>query len=290
MEKYTNWRDKGTGIAPFIPPPVSNPGFGTLLLQTLLFAFKFIILIPLIISYEVSHSKSVLSWILGFLFGWKLDVTIQGVKRRDLGNVRHYPQRGRLYLCNSTSALDALVLDMIAQGPSCFLVPQDHIIFKMNKNQYFKFAQSGSLDASKFGREVGNIRQLKNTVNFMSAEGTCSNGKSVLPFALNETELLEFLQLPETDRSATLQSIQLKINGSLVTPLRFNKFKYLVTMITRGVHFKIKLNEPQKLVPLEGVRASLNDNNKFKLVSKTLNLDSKRRFVQEYSSKSSYRR
>ncbi|CAR26208.1 hypothetical protein ZYGR_0H00150 [Zygosaccharomyces rouxii] len=290
MEKYTSWRDKGTGIAPFLPPPVSNPGFGTLLLQTLLFAVKLVILLPLLITYGVSNSKSVLGWILGFLFGWKLDVTVQGVKRRDLGNLRNYPQKGKLYLCNSTSALDALALDMISQGPSCFLVPQDHTIFKMNKNQYFEFAQTGSLDASRFGHEVGNIRQLKNTVNFMFLEGTCSNGKSVLPFALNETELLEFLQLPETDRSATLQSIQLKINGSLVTPLKVNKFKYLVTMYTRGVHFKIKLNEPQKLVPLEGLRASLNDNNKFKLVSRTLNVESKRRFVQEYSSKSSYRR
>ncbi|GAV52187.1 hypothetical protein ZYGR_0AG01780 [Zygosaccharomyces rouxii] len=290
MEKYTSWRDKGTGIAPFLPPPVSNPGFGTLLLQTLLFVMKLVILLPLLISYGISHSKSILSWILGFLFGWKLDVIVQGVKRRDLGNPRNYPQKGKLYLCNSTSALDALALDMISQGPSCFLVPHDHTIFKMNRNQYFEFAQSGSLDASRFGHEVGNIRQLKNTVNFMFAEGTCSNGKSVLPFALNETELLEFLQLPETDRSATLQSIQLKVNGSLVTPLEVNQYKYLTTMYTRGVHFKIKLNEPQKLVPLEELRASLNDSNKFKLVSKTLNVESKRRFVQEYSSKSSYRR
>lgn len=290
MEKYTSWRDKGTGIAPFLPPPVSNPGFGALVFQTLLFVLKLVIILPLLILYGIIQSKSILGWILGFLLRWKLDVTVQGVKRRELGNPRNYPQKGKLYLCNSTSALDALALDMLAQGSSSFLVPQDHTIFKMNRKEYFNFAQNGSLNAARFGVATGNVRQLKSTVNFMFPEGTCSNGKSVLPFALNETELLDFLQLSETDRSATLQTIQLKINGSLVTPLRVNKFKYWTTMYSRGIHFKIRINEPQKLFPLEGLRASLNDNNKFKLVSKTLDVESKRRFVQEYSPKSSYRR
>ncbi|AQZ10878.1 LOA1 (YPR139C) [Zygosaccharomyces parabailii] len=290
MEKYTRWRDKGTGIAPFLPPTVSNLGFGTLLFQTAVFSLKVILLLPLFVTYGISHSKAILSWILSFLFSWKTDIIVQGVKRRDSDRSRHYPQKGKLYLCNSTSPLDAFVLEMMAQGPSCFLVPQDNVVYKMDKSQYFSFALDGSLNAKRFGREVGSIKQLKSTVNFMFAEGTCSNGKSVLPFALDNAHLLDFLQLPETDRSATLQTIRLKINGSLVTPLKVNRFKYYSTMYTRGVHFKIKINEAQKLIPLEGLRASLNDDNRFKLVSKTLNVESKRKFVQEYSSRSSYRR
>lgn len=290
MEKYTSWRDKGTGIAPFLPPPVSDPGIGPLLLQTLLFFFKLVLLLPLLIAYGVSQSKSILSWILSFLFCWKTEIIIQGVKRREWVKSKHYPQKGKLYLCNSTSPLDALALDMMAQGPSCFLVPQENIIYKMNKSQYFHFALDGSLDAKKFGHEVGNIKQLKNSVNFMFPEGTCSNGKTVLPFGLNEACLLDFLQLPETDSSATLQTIRLKLNVSLVTPLNVGFLTYCSTLYTRGVHFKIKINESQKLIPLEGLRASLNDDNKFKLVSKALDVESKRRFVQEYSSRSSYRR
>lgn len=290
MEKFTNWRDKGTGIAPFLPPTVGSPSFASQLGYTIIFILKCIILLPGLILYKITASKVIGSWMLSFLFNWKVDLNVQGVKRRELNKAAHYPQRDRIYICNSSSALDALVLDMIAQGPSWFLIPFENVLYKMNKEQYMNFALDGSLNAKKFGKEVSSIGQLENSVVFVFPEGTCSNGKSVLPFEITEEILREFIDPSNHNKSATIQAIQLKVNGSLVTPLSLSKYTFFSRMLAKGVHVKVKIHEKQQITPFENLRISLNDGNKFKLVSKTLNMESKRKFVEEYTSSASNRR
>lgn len=290
MEKFTNWRDKGTGIAPFLPPTVGNPSFASQLGCTIIFIFKCIILLPVVILYKITASKVIGSWMLSFLFNWKIDVNVQGVKRRELNKAAHYPQRDGIYICNSSSALDAFVLDMIAQGPSWFLIPFENVLYKMDKEQYMNFALDGSLNVKRYGKEVSSIGQLKNSVVFVFPEGTCSNGKSVLPFSITEVALKEFIDPSDHRISRPLQTIQLKVNGSLVTPLSLSKYKFFSRMLAKGVHIKVKIHEKQQITPFENLRISLNDGDKFKLVSKSLNVESKIKFVEEYTSSATNRR
>lgn len=277
MEKYTNWRDKGTGIAPFLPPSLGSPSVVSKVGWPVLFALKTIVVSPMIILYLLTGSKALFEVIALFLFGWKVDVTVQGVKRRQLNKREHYPHESSVYLCNSSSAVDAHVLDSISNGKSTFLVASENQLFKMNKGQYMDFTLDGSLDVKRYGKEIHSIDQYKDQVTFIFPEGTCSNGKSVLPFEVDEARLGEFLA-----DAPQVQVVHLKINGSLTTPLSLTKWQFVSRLVMYGVHAKVKIHEPQPLRPLESLRVVMNDGNKFKLVSKALNVEAKRKFVETY--------
>lgn len=280
MEKYTDWRDKGTGIAPFLPPTVGSSSVGTKTAYIALLVLKTILISPLIALYAVSGSKTLFGVISLVLFHWKVDVTVQGVKRRLVTKEGHYPHANTIYLCNSSSAVDAHVLDTIANGRSSFLVASENLLFRMDKSQYMEFALDGSLNVKKYGKEIHSIEALKGRVIFVFPEGTCSNGKSVLPFQIDDSHLTEILD--PSNSELTVQAIHLKVTSSLATPLRVSKWEFATRAAMHGIHAKVKIHEPQRLAPLESVRVVMNDGNKFKLVAKTLGLESKRKFVEAY--------
>ncbi|CCD23608.1 lysophosphatidic acid acyltransferase LOA1 NDAI_0B05750 [Naumovozyma dairenensis CBS 421] len=292
MEKFTNWRDKGTGIAPFLPPTSGNNKDPNVVIQLgygLILLIKMIIISPLIILFHITGSRTVLKWNLGSLFGWKSDINVVGVKRRLVKPEKHYPMKSQLYVVNYQSSLDCLMLYLISQGSCSFLVPDsDGSIYKMRLFKFICFTLNGSLNVTKYSKEkVQNLGALKNTVNFLFIEGTCSNGKSVLPFGINSSELKSFID-PEWEmnnrHNFDIQNIILKINNSLVTPLPVGKFTFLIRMLTKKVHYKCKITEPQRIsATLDELRSSLNDGDKYKLVSKTLGIESKREFVEKYT-------
>ncbi|QLL32051.1 hypothetical protein HG536_0C02200 [Torulaspora globosa] len=280
MEKFTNWRDKGTGIAPFLPPSVGSIGVASMVGYIVLSVLKTILISPLVAVYVLTGSKPLFGLIAYILFDWKVDVTVQGVKRRLLNKREHYPHENAVYLCNSSSAVDAHVLDSIANGEPSFLIARDNQLFKMSKSQYMQFALDGSLNVKKYGKEIHSIEKSSGQVTFIFPEGTCSNGKTVLPFEIDEEHLAEFLE--PLGSNVAVQVIHLKTNASLTTPLRVSKWEFVSRAIVNGVHVKVKMHEPQGLRPLEKLRVVMNDGNKFKLVSKTLNVEAKRKFVEEY--------
>lgn len=288
MEKFTNWRDKGTGIAPFLPPNVGEVSFVSKVGLAAFFILKSVVMLPLMLLNVLVWSKIIYQWILRFLFGWKVDVSVQGVKRRDLNEKKDYPQRDQVYICNSSSPLDAYFLDSIAQGPSWFVIPSGNVMFRMSKKQYMSFALDGSLEVKKFGQEVNSVDQLKGYVTFIFPEGTCSNGKSVLPFEVDEFTLRNFLD-PNNIKGKDLKvrTISLKANNALLVPLKLSISQFFIRMIMNDIHCKVKIHEEQPIIPLDNLRIELNDGNKFKLVSKTLNVEAKRSFVEEYTHKPS---
>lgn len=277
MEKFTDWRDKGTGIAPFLPVGSGRLGLGAKVGCTLLLVVKFLVVSPLILVYWLTRSKAVFRWVMSFLFDWSVDVTVLGIKRRNLKKHDAYPHRGRFYVCKSSSALDAYILDSIAQGKSTFLVASGNALYAMNKCQYSNYALDGSLNVKKYAQEIHNGEILQDRVVFMFPEGTCSNGKSVLPFEIDENSVESLL-----GENLSVQVTHLKINPSLTTPLRVSRWELVTRMVANGVHAKIKIHEAQNIAPLDKLRVALNDGNKFKLVSKTLDVEAKRKFVSEY--------
>ena len=197
MEKFTDWRDKGTGIAPFFPPPTSSKEGKVLnsVVYGFFFMIKIILLLPFIIVNQLTGSKMALTTILKRLFGWSMDVNVIGVKRKAVTKKEHYPTAGNLYLVNYQSALDAITLNLLSQGNPIFLVPDNVHIYKLSLWNFIRYTlDDGSLNISKYGEIVANINELKKSVNFLFIEGTCSNGKSTLPFNLNSQTLLEFLE------------------------------------------------------------------------------------------------
>lgn len=293
MEKYTNWRDNGTGIAPFLPNTIRKPSKVMTACLLGILGVKTIIMLPLIMLYLLTGQNNLLGLILKFTFSWKEEITVQGIKKRDVRKSKHYPQKGKLYICNCTSPLDAFSVVLLAQGPVTLLVPSNDIVYKVSIREFITFILAGGLDIKLYGHEVAELSQLGNTVNFMFAEGTSCNGKSVLPFSITGKKLKEFIEPSITTMNPAmaktkkfeLQTIQIKTNKTAITTLPISNMEYLSRFLNKGINVKCKINEPQVLSDnLEELRVALNGGDKYKLVSRKLDVESKRNFVKEYIS------
>lgn len=289
MEKFSNYRDRGTGIAPFLPNTLRVSGVSRGL-HFVWYAVKMVLLLPVMLVVMVLGDKFWHRFILRVLYGYREDITVVGVKRRQVVPWQHYPMKDHIYVVNASSAWDGIALQLIAEGPCAFLVPSNGVFYGMTAEQYYSFALSGSLDAKMFGKELSSIDSCKGRVVFMFLEGTCSNGKSVLPFEIISKQLDQFLygvdderEVPQKDRKQ-LYTVQLKINSSLVTPLKISRRDYFFRSIVKGVKLKIKIShEPYSSRNLDTIRAALMDGDKYKLVSKSLGLETKRKFTSEFT-------
>ncbi|CUS21881.1 LAQU0S04e02938g1_1 [Lachancea quebecensis] len=308
MEKFTNWRDKGTGIAPFLPtpPPLAQEkglkGFlgGLSLALKLTLAFP-IVLVALLLKWTPVY-RPMWKAAVKLVFAWKLQVSVQGVKSRKQGP-QFMPTKGKVYVVNYTSPLDPLALWLIARGPVAFCVPNSRrktiSLNRLSLWDLVKFTLGGSTwDSTQPDyQEVKSAMELSNYVTYIFAEGTTSNGKSVLPFVITQQFWNDFLGEPTVGssssvkapssvatRDAEVRAVHIKINGSLTTPLRVNKWRYLARASSQGVTYKCRISEPLGH-DLEKTRVALCGGDKFKLVGKELNTESKMKFAVEYGSR-----
>ncbi|KAL9633333.1 MAG: hypothetical protein Q9164_004764 [Protoblastenia rupestris] len=123
MEKYSQYRDRGSGIAPFFPISTQS---STLYLP--FHIFLILLRLPILLSVTLSYffvlqwlpigslgKKASLWLILGTPGVWWIDLQIDGVKKGSLA--KHHkarlPQPGSIIACSHTSPLDALYLAAI---------------------------------------------------------------------------------------------------------------------------------------------------------------------------------
>ncbi|SCU80041.1 LADA_0B04720g1_1 [Lachancea dasiensis] len=308
MEKFTNWRDKGTGIAPFLPtpPPLSQEKGFEAFGNNVRLIIKLVCTIPIVLLALItpaSISKPLWRIIMQIVCGWNVQVAIQGVKRRDQQD--KLPCADEIYVVNYSSPLDCLALWFLARGSVSFCIPivrekAVHIV-QLSFWQFITFTlNNGQVNnnGTLLPEVTDPAKHLKGRVCYVFAEGTTSNGKSILPFALTQLAWDEFINRRYTSsvgvssssstgfkcqgaNSARVQTIHLKINGSLTTPLKVGFWRYLVRASTQGVTYKCKISEPVG-PDLAQIRTSLAGGDKFKLVGRDLNLESKRKFVQEF--------
>ncbi|KAF2001511.1 hypothetical protein P154DRAFT_164240 [Amniculicola lignicola CBS 123094] len=120
MEKYSQFRDKGTAIAPFfsVPTPPSSP------LWAPVHIFLFVVRVPLLLGVSLLYflfiewipapsfvKKCVLWFLLAIPGVWWVDLQVDGVKRGKLSEMRdHLPHDGTVIASSFTSPLDPLYL------------------------------------------------------------------------------------------------------------------------------------------------------------------------------------
>ncbi|KAI9711989.1 MAG: hypothetical protein M1820_001697 [Bogoriella megaspora] len=123
MEKYSQYRDRGSGIAPFFPVP-TQPSGALLPFNIFLFAIRIPILLTFSIVYFVVFSwlpigslikKASLWLILGTPGIWWIDLQIDGVKKGSLSKYTktRLPGPNTIIAASHTSPLDALYLAAI---------------------------------------------------------------------------------------------------------------------------------------------------------------------------------
>lgn len=283
MEKYSSWRDEGTGIPPFLPErtvPSSN------LIQVIAKALQFAVVwvLSVIFTPFIGFDGSY-QWKMKSLYSITEDVQVDGVKKRLVSKEKHFPKPGCLYIVNALCPFDALALKELANNKNCnFIVPRDGSLYLIGFKDWYQFAIGGGLWEDGHERLV-KINDLETVcsgkVNYLFAEGTTSNGKSVLTFEISPKLLDEILEVC----GLKVSCISLKLNSKITTPLKpKSTLKYSLGCISQGVRYKVRISETVSAsqANVKKLRTILVGGDEYKLVGKKLDLKSKKKFSEVY--------
>ncbi|KAL9124686.1 MAG: hypothetical protein Q9217_006005 [Psora testacea] len=272
MEKYSLYRDRGSGIAPFLPISTQPSGI-YLPFHIFLFLIRLPILFSVILSYFFvlqwlpigSLGKKASLWlILGTPGVWWIDLQIDGVKKGSLA--KHHkarlPQPGSIIASSYTSPLDALYLAAIFDPvftasypttPKVQRISLFHAIlgaFQLPQTEPPKDANLTDLHTL--------IRQNSHQAIVVFPECTTTNGRGILPFSTS------LLTAPPT---AKIFPISLRYTApDITTPIPGSYVTFLWNLLSKPTHcIRVRIAEcvyNQRLAQSEALldeRASSSD-------------------------------
>lgn len=284
MEKFSNWRDKGTGISPFMPQENVQTPLKKFLVNPILVACKLPILY-LLYALLVIAPKPALQAILKHIFGVSdIDVLVEGVRKSKKAEIdSKRPSLNHLVVANFISPIDVLVLYAISVVKSInsvvVVIPKGTQLYALN---FWQFAKVPFLDleAELPGTQLTNFSGLKDKLVILFPEGTPSNNKAVLPF--NKHIDSRLFELP----GFNYLTVVLRVYPNFITlPVpHVTNFQYLCKLLTVGrVAIKAKIVPHIDLKPLsvKAAREVFPDNG-LSLVGDDLSLQEKLKFFTYY--------
>lgn len=298
MEKFTEWRDPGTGILPFMPigrrrrTPLLER-----LVQLVLTVFYFVskavplALLVLLTAIPVALVRQfVLKAILSCVFSTNylsfgtdlVDLGIEGVKKSNYKLVKaNSPQKGDFVVVNFTSPLDPVLWYILCSDAVYVTFSEDgKSLVELSFAE--TIAHSLSSEPLDSGKQV-KLLSLKGKCVFFIAEGTTSNGKAILPYNYSE-QTKALLSQNRALFKFKVMSTRL-VPGDLTTPVPELKFGYLMRLLrhTSTLQFKTRLLlvDPDQL-QWELLRQKSADLGRVRAVGRELDIQSKRRFLKKY--------
>lgn len=278
MEKFSGWRDRGTGISPFMPqalPTFKKNILASIFYKLPLFFLKLPFFIIAAILYTITGFTSILSFVFSVLFGFStIEYSVDGIKRSQLDQLATYkPRKGDLIVANYISPMDGYFFALLSGTSNIVILVPDK---SGDLYQYSPSSLSDSTFAFAVGSKVEDISKFKRKIVFLLLEGTPSNNKAILPFVkLNPKYSFE---------DFTIKSLVLKISPSYFTlPIpNIGKLQYFFELIT-SINRK---NLRAKVYKFDSFNLSKIRNsfelNSLASVSGDLDIDSKNKFVRYY--------
>ncbi|KAL9098468.1 MAG: hypothetical protein Q9163_005876 [Psora crenata] len=242
MEKYSQYRDRGSGIAPFLPVSTQPSG-----IYLPFHVFLFLIRLPILVSVTLSYffvlqwlpigslgKKASLWLILGTPGVWWIDLQIDGVKKGSLA--KHHkarlPQPGSIIASSYTSPLDALYLAAIFDPvftASYSSTPQVERISLFHA--IIRSFQQPQVDPPKNARLTDLrtlIRQHPCQAIVVFPECTTTNGRAILPFSPS------LLTAPP---AAKIFPINLRYTeADITTPIPGTYISFLWNLLSKPTH------------------------------------------------------
>ncbi|KAL2109983.1 hypothetical protein VUR80DRAFT_1738 [Thermomyces stellatus] len=195
MEKFTQFRDRGSGIAPFIPV-TTETSLVSKLLHTALFFFR----LPILLSYATVYFlfleylplpaalRKLLLWGFMCIPGiWWVDLQLDGVRRGHLSEQppNRIPHARSVIAANFTSPIDAIYLAAIFDPVFTVSYPRSRLLRQVSLFQAIIHALSPPALTPPPGARLTDIETLlaKNPKRAIAVFPECSttNGKAILP-------------------------------------------------------------------------------------------------------------
>ncbi|KAI1375067.1 hypothetical protein F4677DRAFT_446578 [Hypoxylon crocopeplum] len=200
MEKYSQFRDRGSGISPFIPSSTPRSTFSRFL-HTAVFLFR----LPLFLSYSAvffvvldhlpsfiipQFARKLLLWtLLGIPGIWWVDLQLDGVKRGSLSQQpsSRFPNARAIIAAQFTSPIDALYLAAIFDPIFTISYPNTRKVQRVSLLRAILLALSPPTLAAPSGKKLTTLRALveqnPHRVIAVFPEMSTTNGKGILPFS-----------------------------------------------------------------------------------------------------------
>lgn len=231
MEKFSNWRDKGTGISPFMPTPEQATLF-MIVPKAIAFLMKMPIFVLALGVYFLLPFPAIGRFIIFVLFGFRnYDLTVDGVKKSRTDEINATkPTVGDFVVVNYQSPIDGLILAALSNAnwsKIAILIPnKEGELYQYSIWGLIRYTLSTNIGVPTSTIKIGNYSSLKDKLVFCFIEGTPSNNKSILPF------MDSFVAIPKA--AFNFKTLILKIQpGYLTTPLPIvSKRRYFVRLLT----------------------------------------------------------
>ncbi|CAH2352586.1 lysophosphatidic acid:oleoyl-CoA acyltransferase 1 [[Candida] railenensis] len=290
MEKFSTWRDKGTGISPFMPvdaPPSSIAS--KYLAQPVLYVFKFpILIITLALYYALIPFPAVANFIVTKLYGFRrIETTVDGLKRSKVAEIQAAkPKVNDIVVVNYVAPINGLILASIAQCSWRSIV----ILIPAANGEYYSYsiwdvftrAMDEISTPNPSAQPITDLTALKGKLVFIFPEGTPSNNRSILPFVTSKTNKLK------VNNVFTFKTLSLKISPlHFTTPLPLtSKFAYVYSLLT-NLHNKsvisVKIFEHGQSNELDfNLSKRSFETNQLNSVGDYLDIQMKEKFYAEY--------
>ncbi|KAM9905142.1 hypothetical protein OXX79_002323 [Metschnikowia pulcherrima] len=263
MEKFSNWRDKGTGISPFLPTVVQTSSIRKFVVNPAVVAVKwplFALLYLLVSVAPKPATRLIFSWLFSIA---DIDLSVEGVRKSNTKEIdAQRPSSGEIVVSNLVSPLDIFTIFLLSKVRSLssivVLIPWKTDLYKFtvweSLSLFFLPLESSISQGTKLEGNYQNALNGKLAVVF--AEGTPSNNKAILPLQQQCAQLWSGLSIPV--KVAVLRYYPSTI--SLPVP-HVTRSQYLSKLFTLPgkAYIKVKI-VPVKLPSLKMCQAAFVEN------------------------------
>lgn len=221
MEKFSSWRDKGTGIAPFVPI-VSKRLTVENAVASVIVAVKLPILV-IIYVFSILMPRSAVAACFN-VCNIKIDFSVDGVRKNNSAKINNArPGANHVVISNFSSPLDILVIFLVSSisllKEMVVLVPREDKMYQLSALEAMKLPFYAPPDVEKslpLGKVISSCDHLCGKLVVYWPEGTPSNNKGTLPLMEAQAKLTGLFKLD----NFTYSTMPLKyVPGNLTTPI-----------------------------------------------------------------------
>lgn len=286
MEKFLQFRDKGTGISPFQPLTCCLWNFGGVadipmyVTRIFLFVVKTPIILVCIAVYAVLPTATIAN-ALCKVINVDFAQSVVGVRKQNVRETQdRMPRAGDLVVANHCLPIDGLLFQAVSKGSISILMPDNEGALKLYTPwSLFKHTFSGIQ-----GPVLSDIAILEGKAVFVLMEGTTSNNRGVLPFVKLDAKSQHMID-SVLESGFVLKTMALKLAPPhLAVPVPImSVFAYIVELCARlaPAHVKLTVRDDFSKYDIDVLRRSFGDAS-LSLMGSSLDLDRKSEFFTKY--------